>query len=425
MVVLEAHHENYTLYRFYQKTCNNIKLFIILTILSIGHLWLPFGAGAANVTISVDSYYFGPAEVGLRIKHVAQRSYTDEKLQPYTVTISRYKDAEGSASQQTLATYTFSPTMPGDPDPPLLQFFDENAGTLEKGVQYVYSIRQVVPYYDSLNNYRTYEKGTTSSYTAGSVGGTVFRDAVWAGSANVWSKLTVPEGVTLTLSPGFTLNMTGIIGYSWDIYGKLVAQGAIFNDTYGQTFTINAYDASHGLVFTGNAFSGDIRDFQIHTYGMTMPAVISGNNFLAGGSIFHKSPGNLTIENNQLDYISVEIPEGKQSGLIQIKNNTLKSSIWQGQISLTGLAGAQTTTVENNLFGSNQNQGILVKNAVMEGQAGLSIQGNQNVKCIAMDRVSGATVYGNGISGAGGYSLGVKAGIQIVTGSRMSSATTS
>jgi hypothetical protein len=186
------------------------RLFAALALLLPVFFGMPSGLHAAAVSISVDSYYFGPAEVGLRIKHLARRSYADEKLQPYTVEISRYRESEGSASQTILATYTFSPTMPGDADPPLLQFFDENAGTLEKGVPYVYSIRQVVPYYDSLNNYLSYIKGTTQSYISGTVGGIVFRDAEWSGCGDVGSrKLTVAEGVTLTLTPGFTLNMAG------------------------------------------------------------------------------------------------------------------------------------------------------------------------------------------------------------------------
>jgi len=310
------------------------QIFAILMILAAGHLWIPTVAGAANINISVDSYYFGPSEVGLRIKHVAQRSYADEKLQPYTVTISRYKDSEGSASQQTLASYNFSPTMPGEADPPLLQFFDENAGSLEKGVPYVYSIRQVVPYYDMWNTYLHYEKVTTLSFTPGSIGGTVFRDTVWTGGGNSWSKLTVAEGVTLTLTPGFTLNNIDYSGSNWEIYGKLVVQEAVFvfADLYGGTFKINAYETSSGLVFEGNT-TGD-RDFQIYTYGMTAPVVLSGNTFLNGGAIFHKSPGNLTVENNRMDYIAVEIPEGKQSGLIQIKNNTLASSKESGYIKI-------------------------------------------------------------------------------------------
>lgn len=393
-----------------QRRTTGAKFFTVLIFLAMGQLWMPSLVMAAGYSVSLERFYKGSFDAGLRIKHLVTPDYKNETLLSYSITISRYKYSEGADSRQTLASYSFSPATSQDAALQTLEYFDENAGELEKGAEYRYQIRQVVPYVNNATGVSgIYERTVEHSFTGGAVGGTVFRDTSWTGEVDGSSAITVEEGSTLTLAPGFVFNITGE-DQDWVIYGKLVAQGARFNDAYGTTFEINVGDTSQGLVFEGNTTSGETRGFEIKTLGVTAPVIISGNQFLKACAIRHWSPGNISIENNNALQISIKPPDGQSSGIIKIRNNTIDYGLY-----LTGLTGYESAIIEDNLFSGNS---IEVIDSNLEVEPGLCIVNNKKVPNIALKNVSAATIKGNEITGCYGFSLGVHAGIQLTKGSR-------
>jgi parallel beta-helix repeat protein len=172
------------------------------------------------------------------------------------------------------------------------------------------------------DNFQGYLSIYNAPYT---LSGTLQRYETWSGSVTLTGNVTVPSGITLTITPGTIVTVGS--GKKLSIYGggSLIVNGATFqgNGSQGYWNSISFYANSSGSIQNST-----IKDAQAGIYATTKANVtISGNtitnNSLYGMSITQNS--NVTISNCTISNNGTGISVSSSSATItgnDILNNT-------------------------------------------------------------------------------------------------------